>query len=384
VRKARRRELAERLVRQGVPVAVIMQNADLVYYAGTIVPSVLVVGEAVPDGVLYVRRGHARAVDEAGDLEVRAHPGLAGLAREVARLAGSAAVGLELDVVPYALAERWRDALGTPIADVSSVVRRQRAVKDAAEVEAIRAAGRAFAAALTALATALAPGADDLGLTRFVEGALREAGSQGLLRMRGFNFEMLPAVVVAGPDGALPAVFDGPTGGRGLPYVFQGGSGHRLGIGEPLLVDVATAVSGYVHDATRTLWLGDLAHPLERALATAEAILEESRRLLRPGRSPAEVYAEAERLAAEAGLADHFQGYRQDRVGFLGHGVGLELDEWPVLYPRAEEPLADGMVVAVEPKFVFPGIGAVGVENTFVVRESGGEALTDLPLRLRP
>jgi Xaa-Pro aminopeptidase len=83
-------------------------------------------------------------------------------------------------------------------------------------------------------------------------------------------------------------------------------------------------------------------------------------------------------MAEQARLGDAFMGPPGDQARFVGHGVGLELDELPVLAPGAKAIVAAGQTIAVEPKFVFPGVGAIGIENTFVATEGGGERLTEL------
>jgi Xaa-Pro aminopeptidase len=103
---------------------------------------------------------------------------------------------------------------------------------------------------------------------------------------------------------------------------------------------------------------------------------------LRPGAVPSALYAAAEEMATAAGLAEHFMGAGGERVRFLGHGVGMEIDELPILAPGFDQPLEEGNVVAIEPKFVFPGRGAVGIENMYAVTASGFETLTTAPEEL--
>ncbi len=89
-------------------------------------------------------------------------------------------------------------------------------------------------------------------------------------------------------------------------------------------------------------------------------------------------------MAADAGMEEYFMGHRY-HAGFVGHGVGIEVNELPVLAPRSRDILEAGNVIAVEPKFVIPGIGAVGIENTYIVRDSGGaERITDAPEDITP
>lgn len=212
---------------------------------------------------------------------------------------------------------------------------------------------------------------------------LRNAGHQGQLRFRGFNQEMHYGQVLAGPSGAVPGYSDSPLCGPGPnPALGKGPDGHVLAAGDPVIVDLVGGWDGYLADQTRTFSLGPLAADLRDAHSQAVAILRAVERELRPGASPAGLFALAERMAADAGLGEHFMGQGGDRVRFLGHGVGMEIDEWPVLAPGFEQPLEPGNVVAVEPKFVFAGRGAVGIENMYLVTEAGCESITTAPERL--
>ncbi|EXX85343.1 peptidase M24, partial [Paenibacillus darwinianus] len=174
---------------------------------------------------------------------------------------------------------------------------------------------------------------------------------------------------------AEPTLFDGPAGGRGLgPAVPQSVSRKPFARNEPILLDVGCCIDGYLIDQTRTAVIGELPEKLAAAYAVAERIIRRAEELLVPGTPSAALYEEALRLAKDAGLADHFMGFGADRVRFLGHGIGLEVDEWPVLAKGFDIPLASGMVLAVEPKFTFQNVGVVGIENCYAV--TAGRPLT--------
>jgi Xaa-Pro dipeptidase len=143
-----------------------------------------------------------------------------------------------------------------------------------------------------------------------------------------------------------------------------------------VILDYTAIVGGYIVDMTRVFVCGSLAPELERASATAIAIQEEVARSLRPGDLPSRIWERAKEMAEAAGLGRSFMGPPGDQARFVGHGVGLELDELPVLAPGFDSPLVLGQTVAVEPKFVLPGLGAVGIENTWAVGPSGGERIT--------
>lgn len=95
----------------------------------------------------------------------------------------------------------------------------------------------------------------------------------------------------------------------------------------------------------------------------------------KPGVEAKRLYHIAEEMVKEAGLERYFMGYTQ-KAGFVGHGVGIEINELPVIAPRSRDILEEGNVIALEPKFVVPGVGAVGIENTYVVEQNGMKCLT--------
>ena len=135
---------------------------------------------------------------------------------------------------------------------------------------------------------------------------------------------------------------------------------------------------GDIADFTRIFSLGTLPRELARAYDVALRAQEAVKAAARPGVPCTTVWAAAETVAEKSSLAAHFMGHGEGRVRFVGHGVGLELDELPILGDN-DLALAEGMVFALEPKFVLPGFGAIGVENTFVMRADGLEALTSAP-----
>jgi len=168
--------------------------------------------------------------------------------------------------------------------------------------------------------------------------------------------------------------------GRGLSAAApQGASLDTIEAGSPVLIDFAGVFDGYIVDMTRIFVIGTLAPELEQAFATAIAIQEWVVQHLVPGAICEELFLKAAALAEEAGLGRHFMGAPGENARFVGHGVGLELDEFPVLAQGFKSPLVAGQTIAIEPKFVFPGQGVVGIENTYAVGAHGGVKITDLP-----
>ena len=357
--------------------ALLLHATDVYYYAGTRQNAALWV-PVDGEPALLVRRSAARARAESPLSDVRPFPP----GRELAALFGRARrVGLCFDVTRLTQWEWWKKHLrAIDFANASAIVRRQRSVKSAAEIEVMRRGGRALARALGEVPDFLKTGLREIDLAAEIESRLRRAGNEGSPRLRAPNLELFTGLVCAGETGAEPGAFDGPVAGRGLSAAYPvGPSSRTVKRGEPVFVDYTALIEGYVLDMSRVFAVGSLPDDLSRALDVAIAIQDELAPLLAPGQIPADLYSRAVDRAEAAGLGGTFMGAGDDAARFVGHGIGMELDELPVLAPGFHDPLVAGQVVALEPKFLFPGRGAVGVENTWAVTPRGGEKLTPLP-----
>jgi Xaa-Pro aminopeptidase len=358
----------------GLAGAVIVQSVDLYYFTGTAQSSHLVV-PAEGEAVLLVRKTLERARAESPLERIEPLRSLREL-QEAMRAAGveRGPVGFELDVLPAArYLDYARRLEGYELADCSPQVRRQRAVKSAWELERIREASTTMAEVGDCVRAALREGMTELELAAEVEAWLRRRGHQGSLRMRAFNGELHYGLVAAGPSAAEPGGTDTPLVGTGPnPAVGKGSSPRPIRRGEPVIVDLVGTSAGYVSDQTRTFSLGPLPPKLREAYEAARMIMHRVAGEARPGVPASELYELSVELAGER--REHFASF--ERVSFVGHGVGLEIDEPPFLARGYREPLEEGMVFALEPKFFYPDLGAVGVENTYAVTADGVEQLT--------
>ncbi len=365
----------------GIEAAVIVQNADLYYLAGTVQQSHLLV-PAEGEPVLFTRKTVARAREES-PLTVAPLPSLRELGGLIAAHCGGmpAVVGLELDVLPVAAYRRYEDLLPSArFTDVGPLLVRRRAVKSAWEIERIAAAAGLVAAVWARIPEILREGMTEAAFAGRVEAEARALGHQGVIRMRAFNGEMFYGQLLTGVSGAVPSFLDTPLAGTGLSAaVAQGVSFKAIGRGEPVVFDFVPALDGYIADFTR-MFVARRAAGRARARPRRRAAGAGGRGRLRPPRRhlPRALRGCARGRRRRRGWRAHFMGYGPAQVRFVGHGVGLELDELPVLSPN-DLVLEEGMVFALEPKFVFPGVGAVGIENTWVVTAGGIERLTRAP-----
>ncbi len=357
--------------------ALLVQRADLFYFSGTGQNAHLFVpveGEAV----LIVKKSILRAEQESALSKIIPFKGWGELASLIAHsVPKGSKIGLENDVLPANLYFRYQKLLdGFDTVDISGIIRSIRAVKSAYELEIMSKAAIISEAVFNLAREIIRKGLSEIELAGQLEFHARKMGHQGAVRMRGFNQELYFGHIMAGESASTVSFFDGPTSGQGLnPSYPQGAGMAEIQTNEPVLVDFVSVYQGYMVDQTRIFCLGEpplhLLEAYNRAVEIKHTLAEEGK----PGVLGSALYFSAENQAAQAGLANHFMGYTE-KVSFVGHGVGIELDELPVIARGLDLPLKEGMVFALEPKFIFPGEGAVGIEDTFVVRQNGLEQIT--------
>jgi Xaa-Pro dipeptidase len=378
--KNRIAKLQNEMAIHSLEAVLMVQNADLFYFTGAIQQGALYV--PVEGEALYlVRKDCARARMESGLKEVipfkspRDIPGvLAGFGHALPKT-----VGMELDVIPVAVMQRFQAGLGgCAVSDATPLIRNVRAVKSAYEINIMKDAALILDKVCKRVPEIVREGMTDLELAAELEFIARKAGHQGLVRMRGFNNEIFYGHVFSGVDSAVPTYSDTPLGGVGLsPSFSQGASYKKIRRNEPITVDLVSVFDGYIVDQTRMFSLGELPEKLNKAYVDMVVIQEHAKQAARPGVTWGDLYDECLEMACEMGYQDSFMGSKGAQVSFIGHGVGVELDEYPFIARGLnDQKLQENMTFAFEPKAVFPGLGAVGVENTFWVGDSGLKHLT--------
>ncbi|MFZ5901183.1 M24 family metallopeptidase [Desulforudis sp. DRI-14] len=379
--RERQRRFQELLGQNGIDGALIVQSADLVYLTGTYQDMHLYL-PAEGEPLLMVRRDLEVAQTDAcveKIVPLQRFSEIPGLMLDHS-LALPARLGLELDVLPAAYYLKYQSVFkNAELVDCSSLLRRLRAVKTPWEISILRAGGKALDALFEALPGLLELGRTELELAGRLEALARARGHQGYVRVRGFNAEVFWGHLLSGANAAHSSYFDGVIGGAGSgPWMRFGAGSKRIASGEIILVDYPGVWQGYTVDMTRIFAFGAPDRRLIAAHALALEIQESLADKMRPGVKAGDLYDVAWEMAGRAGRAHNFMGLRAP-VSFIGHGVGIELNEWPVLARGSESRLETGNVIAIEPKFVFEGLGTVGIENTFLVTEDGAERLTRYP-----
>lgn len=295
-----------------------------------------------------------------------------------------AVVGLETEDLYYSefmrLAHVFTDS---KISDASAPMRRARMTKTAHELYMMRQDGMRQCAVYSRIASCWREDMTDLEFQIEIERLLRLEGNLGYLRVAGPRMEINMGSVLAGPNADAPSPYDFSMGGAGTdPSLPVGACGEIMKPGMSVMVDMNGGFNGYQTDMTRTWLIGEALddkqlEKAKRAHCSSVEILHALSEYALPGAEIGQMYRIAHSMAEDAGLGANFMGHRH-KVKFIGHGVGIELNEQPVVMERNRGCLEENMTLALEPKFVLPGIGALGIENTYVVTPQGLENLTPM------
>ena len=365
------------LRKKGIDGAIIIQRADLFYFSGTGQAAHLVVPSS-NDPFLLAKKNFHRAQMESNLPIIEPMPTMKSFPSKVQSILGKVhKIGMELDVIPTNLYFKYKKMFPqSEIVDVSSLILKIRMKKSEFELKIIKQAGKMNDEMFSKIPDFLEVGISEVEFAGRLEAFYRKKGHQGGIRMRRFNQELYYGHVMSGSNVAIPSFFDGPTGGSGVSPSYPQGAGFKKIVkNEPIWIDYAGVLGGYIVDQTRIFAFNSLPDKLIKAYDTVLAIVRFLKENCKPGVLCTDIYDGSYEIAKKEGLENYFMGYKSD-VKWVGHGVGIELDELPVLAKNFKMPLEKSMVFAFEPKFVFPDIGGAGIENTYYVTDSGVEPLT--------
>lgn len=388
---ARQTRLAELLAEAGLPGALIQHPVDLYYYGGgrqdgsLFIPAQGAGGSVEAGGngpVAFVRRSFKRAVWEAGGDDAphmtKPFPRLSTLAEQLRGMGVDEAPALQFGEAPGSFTARFASALASlgDCADATGLIHRQREIKSDWEIEQMDIGASVQIRMFEAVQAVGGEGVSELDMVAAAEAVSRSEGFGGNIQMRRYPLQCDRGVIVAGRAGGIPSFFDSAVGGTG-PHPLSGmGSGfNRVKKGDPVLVDLVHAHRGYMVDATRMFVSGQLSEAWQQRLDDMVTVKEEVVDVLDQGLPCSQAWNKGHALAVELGYEHHLMGMKPDQSRFLGHSVGLQLDESPVVAAGFDAPLPVGGTMAIEPKAVY-GDGSIGSEDTWVRDEEGMRPIT--------
>jgi len=378
--------LQKTLEKNKIDAVLILQKADLFYFSGTAQQGWLYI-PVQGEPLLMVFKDFSRAKEESGLKQVVSLVSPKKIPQTLLKYGYSipTQIGLELDVLN---ANQYLSFLeifkGSNLVDVSIHIRMLRAVKSEYEIALMREASKMADKVAERVPSLIREGMTEIQFAGMVEAYARSLGHQGLIRMRMWDNDLFYGHIMSGPGAAVPSSFASPTGGKGVnPNIAQGPGFNKIKRHETVLVDYVFVLNGYISDHTRIFSLGNLPDEILKAHDAMLEIQEKVAKAAIPGSVTGDLYEMMISMAEEKGYQDYFMGAGERKIRFTGHGIGIELDEFPFIAKSQKMPLEKGMVIALEPKVVMPGKGIAGIENSFLVTDSGLESLTRFSEQIR-
>lgn len=269
---------------------------------------------------------------------------------------------------------------GVELVNGTTDLRKVRSIKTDFEVSLIRASAEAHVRAYKRIPEVYRAGMTDNAFSIEIERLMRLEGNLGLFRTFG-DMEAFMGSILTGDNAAVASPYDFALGGAGTVSNPIGAAGLELLPGKSIMIDMAGNFTGYLDDLTRTFSIGKLTDQAYRAHQVSIDIQQRLIEEMKEGIGCEDLWELSLKMATDAGLADCYMGTTQ-QAKFVGHGVGIVINELPVLATRSKDVLKANMTIAIEPKFVIAGVGAVGVEDTFVIEKNGCERLTKLDYQI--
>lgn len=364
---------------------IILQRVDLLYFSGTAQNGFLyipVTGEAL----LMVKRYYPRALNESSLKNIIEIKSVKELPQRIQDVYGSIprTIGWELDVLPVKEFNFYRTLFSDCLlVDGSGLILETRMIKSAWEIEQMCHVAELSHKTFDFMKSEIRPGLSEMEFAAMAEAFSRKHGHGGKMRVRDFQTEGYAWHVLSGKNSAMLGVLDSPASGAGTSPAFPCGAGWKqLEKNEPILVDFASILNGYHMDETRMFAMGAMP---QKALDTSRAAIEIHNAILEkltPGMTSHEIFELGLSVAQRLGYRDSYLGPSGYKTSFVGHGIGMELVEQPVLARGKHVCLEPGMTFALEPKLVVENEFMVGVESVFQVTETGARLISKIPVEI--
>jgi Xaa-Pro dipeptidase len=363
----------------------IVQRVDLFYFSGTAQNGFMYIpAEGKP--LLFIKQYLPRAKAESPISDIVKVESVKDIPGLITDFYGKppAVMGFELDVVPVKDFKFYRDLFkAESYVDASPSILKVRMIKSAWEIEQLENTAELTRKTFEYMLTIIRPGLTELEFAGMFETYARKLGHGAMLRIRHYQTEGYPWHVLSGKSGGMVGLLDSPASGEGTSPAFPVGAGNKiLQAGEPIMVDLGSVFNGYHMDETRMFAIDSMP---QRAVNASKAAIEIHNGVLdqiRPGVTVGELFDHSVKLAENLGFAEPYLGPPGYKVIFIGHGIGLELIEPPIIAKNKKTRLEAGMALALEPKLVYANEFAAGIESVFVVTENGSRLISKVPVEV--
>ena len=363
----------------------IVQRVDLYYFSGTAQNGALYI-PAEGEPILFIIKYLPRAQEESPMKNIVEINSIKEIPDLILNLNGHLpqTLGFEFDVVPVKDFEFYK-AVFTPqqCIDGSPIILETRMIKTDWEIEQMDRSAELAQKTFEYMQEAIRPGLTEMEFAGMCETFARKLGHGAGLRIRHYQTEGYTWHILSGQSGGMVGLLDAPASGTGTSPAFPCGAGWKpFYSNEPIMIDFGTVLNGYHIDETRMFAIGSMP---DKAMKACEAAIKIHNKVLahvKPGVTLNELFQVSVSEAKSLGYAEQFLGPKGYKVIFVGHGVGLELVEYPIIANGKDIPLEPEMTFALEPKMVFENEFAAGIESVFLVTESGHRLISKVPVEV--
>jgi Xaa-Pro aminopeptidase len=381
--EARIAAIQRRLQQEGCDALFVVQRADLFYFSGTAQNAFLFIpADDIP--LLFVKQFLPRAKAESSLEKIIGIRSVKEIPQHAIAHTGRlpSVLACELDVLPVNDYRFYENLFQHPrIVDGSAMVLNVRQIKSSWEIRQMQITAEMTRSTFDYMRTVIEPGLTEMEFAGLFETHARRMGHGGQLRIRHPLTEGYPWHVLSGKSGAMVGLLDSPASGEGTSAAFPVGAGSKpLAVGEPVMVDLGSVKNGYHMDETRMYAIDSMPAKAIDACRAAIEIHDSVLDKAAPGVTADELFEHAVAGADALGYRDSFLGLPGHQVSFIGHGIGIELIEPPIIARGKRTPLQTGMTLALEPKFVFANEFCVGIESVFEVTHSGARLISRVPV----
>ncbi len=378
-------QLQKSLQKKGIDGALIVQRVDLLYFSGTAQNGALYI-PCDGEPVLFIKRYFPRAqkesplnqivpIDSFRNLPGRLLDHYSALPRKL---------GLEFDVMPVAEFQFFQKSFPSQkIVNASPSILDVRKTKSPWDIKQMERTAEMSSLTFEYMCRVLTPGLSEMGFAGLFENFARKRGHAGKLRVRNYRTEAYSWHVLSGRSGGMTGVLDSPASGEGSSYAFPCGAGNKIiSTEEPIMVDFASVLNGFHMDETRMFAIGRMPDKALQATRASIAIHQELLDTIKPGLCVHDIFSRALDIARSLGYKKSYLGIPGHQVSFIGHGIGYELIEPPIIAQGKEDILLPGMTFALEPKFVFADNFSAGIESVFLVTDTGARLISKTPVEV--
>ena len=373
------------LQENGIDGLFIVQRVDLFYFSGTAQNGFLYM-PAEGEPLLCIKKYMPRAQEESpleNIVEVGSINDVAGLITDFFGKRPQT-LGLEFDVLPVRDFNFYRGRLrAKDYVDGSPLVHKVRMIKSPWEIDQMDRTAQLSQKTFEYMRKTIRPGFTEMEFAGMFETFARTLGHGAKMRVRDYQTEGYPWHILSGKSGGMVGLLDSPASGEGTSVAFPCGAGNKpLGAREPIMIDFTSVLNGYHLDETRMFAINAMP---DKAMKASQATIHIHKTVLervKPGITVGELFEISTSEAKSLGYEEQYLGPPGYKVTFIGHGLGLELIEPPIVAKGREDPLVPGMTFALEPKMVFKEEFAAGIESVVLVTDSGCRLISKVPVEI--